>query len=292
MLFYSPTPLYVMLGTLIACALLGGIVVVGLRQARRRYEFRLGQLAERERLATALHDTLLQSIQGMILRFQGVSHRLPDGSPERATIETILDQADEVLAEGRHQILALRMPVVYGDNLRQAFEAIGLSLEENFGTPFHLVVTSRPTAIHGEHAEQIYGIVREALYNAYQHARAGHIELELVYGREFLSLYVRDDGRGMGDAPQPNAGAGAGLGAGSGAGMGAGSAASAAERAYRGLAGMRQRAEHMGGAIEVRSLPQRGTELILKVPGAICYQHPKRGRLRRLTDWLTRTDVR
>ena len=268
---YSPTPLYLMLGLLVACAVIGGIFFAALRRLRRHYESRLRQLAERERVATGLHDTLLQSMQGMILRFQGVSHRLPDGSPERATIEAILDQADEVLAEGRHQILALRMPVVYGDNLSQALAAIGLSLEESFGTPFRLVVTARPVAVNGDRGEEIYGIAREALYNAFQHARAGHIELELVYGFEFLTLYVRDDGRGMSGA--------------SAAGVGDG------DGGYRGLAGMRERAERMGGGIEVLSLPERGTEVILKVPGEICYQAPLRSRWRRLTAWLARTEV-
>lgn len=264
---YSPTPLYLMLGLLIACALFGGVFMVGLRRVRRRYEFRLRQLAERERVASGLHDTLLQSMQGMILRFQVVGHRLPEGSPERATIETILDQADEVLAEGRHQILALRMPVVYGDNLSQALAAAGQSLEDSFSTPFRMIVTARPVAVNGDRGEEIYGFAREALYNAFQHAQAGHIELELVYGREFLSLYVRDDGRGMADAPAAGGG-------------------------YRGLAGMRERAERMGGSIEVLSLPERGTEVILKVPGEICYQAPIRGCWRRVAAWLARTEVR
>lgn len=268
---YSPTPLYVMLGLFIACALLGSVFLLVLRRMQRRYEFRLRQLAERERVATGLHDTLLQSMQGMILRFQGVSHRLPEGSPERATIETILDQADEVLADGRHQILALRMPVVYGDNLSQACAAVGQSLEDSFNTPFRMIVTAGPVALGSGYGEQIYGIAREALYNAFQHAQAGHIELELVYGFEFFTLYVRDDGRGMADAPPP------------------GDAGDGGD--YRGLAGMRERAEQMGGGIEVLSLPERGTEVILKVPGQLCYQTPPPGRWRRLAAWLARTEV-
>jgi signal transduction histidine kinase len=263
---YSPTPLYLMLGILLACALLGAVFMRCLNRLKRHYEFQLHQLTERERVATGLHDTLLQSMQGMILRFQGVSHRLPEASAERATIESILDQADEVLAEGRHQILALRMPVVYGDNLSKALAAVGLSLQESFGTPFRLVVTARPVPVDGGCAEQIYSIVREALYNAFQHAQAGNIELELVYGCEFFSLYVRDDGRGMTDAP-------------------------AGDGDYRGLAGMRERAERMGGGIEVLSLPERGTEVILKVPGQICFQTAPCGRWRRLTAWLARTEA-
>ena len=263
---YTPTPLSLTLGVLVACALMAALFLACLRRVTRHYEFRLRQLAERERVATGLHDTLLQSMQGMILRFHGVSHRLPESSAERATIDAILDQADEVLAEGRHQILALRVPVVYGDNLSQALAAVGQSLQDSFDTAFRMVVTARPAPLDAARAEQIYGIAREALYNAFQHAQAGHIELELVYGCEFFSLYVRDDGRGIERAPQAD------------------------ERGYRGLAAMRARAEGMGGSLEVLSLPERGTEVILKVPGEICYQAPRRGRWRRVAAWLARTE--
>jgi signal transduction histidine kinase len=124
---------------------------------------RAALLAERERVATGLHDTLLQSMQGLILRFQGVSHRLAADSPQRATIEHILDQADDVLAEGRHQILALRMPVVYGDNLSQAMAAMGKSLQDSFGIPFRMVVSGCPVTIDGDRGEDIYHRARSAV---------------------------------------------------------------------------------------------------------------------------------
>jgi signal transduction histidine kinase len=260
---FSQTPLFLLLGLLLAG--LGGLALaaafmVCLRRLRRVYENRLRLLAERERVATSLHDTLLQSMQGMILRFQGVSHRLAPDSPERAAIEQILDQADEVLAEGRHQILALRMPVVYGDNLSQAFAAVGQSLQDSFNTPFRMVVGGDPVPVKGDCSEEIYAIVREALYNAFQHAQASRVELELVYGCEFLTLYVRDNGKGMAQPP-------------------------------RGLASMRGRAERMDGSIEVLSLPEQGTEVILKVPGKVCYQTPHHSGWRhRLAAWLGRTE--
>jgi signal transduction histidine kinase len=258
---FSQTPLFLLLGLLLSCLVFLGAFVICLRRVRRGYEARLRQLAERERLATGLHDTLLQSMQGLILRFQGVSHRLAPDSTERATIEHILDQADDVLAEGRHQILALRMPVVYGDNLSQALAAIGQSLQDNFAIPFRMLVGGELAFIDGDRGEEIYAIAREALYNAFQHAQAATIELELVYGCEFFLVYVRDDGRGMAQPP-------------------------------RGLAGMRERAARLGGTLEVLSLPEKGTEVILKVPGEICYQTPRKiGWQYRLAAWLGRTET-
>ena len=89
--------------------LLGGLVLGGvLLAAGRRHRQWVARVAERERVVSAVQDTLLQNIQGLVLRFQSVSHRLPDDCAERAVIETILDQADEVLAEVRNRMAALR----------------------------------------------------------------------------------------------------------------------------------------------------------------------------------------
>ena len=269
LLQFIQTPLFVMLGLILEGLLLAALFRICLRNVARRYESRLKQLEERERVSSGLHDMLLQSMQGVLLRVQSVGQRLADGSAERDTIETILDQADEVLADGRHQVLSLRMPLVYGDNVSQAFAEVGHSLQENFKTPFRMIVTAKPLPLNGELNEEIYRIGREALFNAFQHAEAGHIELELVYGCEFFSLFVRDDGKGINAAPVPEAG-------------------------YRGLAGMRERAERMGGGVEVLSLPERGTEVILKVPGKVCYApHAEGGRWRnRFAAWLGRTESR
>lgn len=243
-----------LLGLLIICVTLGLAWLLSLRRARRGYEARLRQLTERERVATGLHDTLLQSMQGMILRFQSVSHRLAADHPERATIETILDQADEVLAEGRHQILALRMPVVYGDNLSQAFAAIGQALQESFDIPFRMIVSGRAEPLTGDSGGEIYSIAREALYHAFQHAQAGQIELELHYGCEFFEVQVRDDGQA--ESPRP-------------------------------LCSMRERAARLSATLELLNLPERGTAVLLKVPGSVCYQTPHPlGWQHRLAAWF------
>lgn len=258
---FSQTPLFLMLGLLLVCLAFLAALVLCLRRLRRGYEARLRLLAERERIATGLHDTLLQSMQGLILRFQGVSDKLAADSPQRAAIERILDQADDVLAEGRHQILALRMPVVYGDNLSQAMAAMGKSLQDSFGIPFRMVVSGCPVTIDGDRGEDIYCIVREVLYNAFQYAQSSDVELELTYGREFFMLYVRDNGKGMAQPPS-------------------------------GLSALQQRAAQLGGRIEVLSLPDQGTEVILKVPGEVCYQTPRRRGWRHwLKAWLGRTET-
>src|SRR5205823_2226580 len=68
---------------------------------RTRLEERMG---ERERIARELHDTLLQSVQGLVLRFQSVAHRMAPGEPSRAHLESALKRADEVIVEGRNRV--------------------------------------------------------------------------------------------------------------------------------------------------------------------------------------------
>jgi signal transduction histidine kinase len=111
-LFTSPFPLPGLLaGCLLLCLLL--CVVLGWlwpcwRRAVRRHRELQARLAERERLAAEVHDSLLQGMQGMLLSFQSVGQRLPAGSTERAAIEHILDQGDAALAEGRLRLQALQ----------------------------------------------------------------------------------------------------------------------------------------------------------------------------------------
>lgn len=245
-----------LLGILLACLLSGAVFLACLRRARQHYRARVVQLTERERVATGLHDTLLQSMQGLILRFQNVSDRLPQDSRERATIEHILDQADAVLAEGRHQILTLRMPALYGDNLGQAFAAIGQSLQTGYETPFRLAVSGVPRAVIDEVGEEIYCIVRELLHRAFQQAPHGQVGLELVYGSESLALYVRDDG-----PPAPAVG----------------------------LDTLQARAQQLGGELAATRLSGRGREVALTLPAAVCYQAPQPPGWRgRLAGWLRR----
>nr|WP_314547434.1 two-component regulator propeller domain-containing protein [uncultured Massilia sp.] len=256
------------------CAAAGAGLLAGLyawrtRRLARRYGERLRErLAERERIARALHDTLLQSMQALILRFHGVAKRLPAGSEGQRSIEDILDQADKVMTEGRNELLNLRTRRGDGDDIGHALVRFGQSLQEQFGPPFTLVATGTARAIEPGAHEEIYWIGREALFNAYQHARAGHIEAEIVYGDEHFGLFVRDDGAGMPDDVGPDG----------------------SKEGHWGVAGMRERALALGGSLEIWSRAGLGTELALQLPAQRVYATPRRtGPWQRLRAWLGRT---
>ena len=231
------------------------------RQLRERIEERAD---ERERIARALHDTFLQSVQGLMLRMHTLLKRLPPDGEARALVEKILDQSDQVLAEGRNQVNGLRNTNHYQNDLQRLFGELGQQLREQHAASFVLTVTGQPAALNGEAGEHLYHIGREALLNAFRHASAGRIELELDYGAEHLSLQVRDNGDGIAEAI-----------------MTAG-----ARPGHWGLTGMHERAVKLETMLELWSRPGMGTAVRITVPARVAYaSNRKPGPLRR---WLLR----
>ncbi len=229
-----------------------------LRQAAARMQNRLdARLAERERIARELHDTLMQGFHGLMLRFQTATERIPKELAARGLMDAALDRADAVLIEGRHRLLDLRreeQPAL-GAALAEAGEALAL----HRSTRFALVETGTARALRPDVGDAFLRIGTEALANAFKHAKASRIDVELRHGDDQLRLVVRDDGAGM-DAAVLAAGRRPG---------------------HWGLTGMRERAGEIGANLSLRSRPGAGTELELRLPAARAYrpgpQKPGRG---------------
>jgi signal transduction histidine kinase/ligand-binding sensor domain-containing protein len=252
------------------CAV-GAAVALGLlyrwrlRRVTRQLRERLGERAdERERIARALHDTFLQSVQGLMLRMQTLLVRLPPDGEARALVVKLLDQSDQVLAEGRNQVNGLRNGKQYQTDLQRLFGELGQELREQHAASFVLIVTGQPAALKDDAGEHLYHIGREALLNAFRHASAGRIELELGYGADHVTLQVRDNGDGIADAV-----------------MQAGS-----RPGHWGLTGMRERAAKLGATLELWSRPGLGTAVRITAAAAEVYAARRKvGPLRR---WLLR----
>ncbi|MET0935735.1 MAG: histidine kinase [Luteibacter sp.] len=151
---------------------------------------------ERERIARDLHDTLLQGFQGLTLRFQAV-RRFIVGDEGREMIDIALQRADEVLAEGREKVTALREPVGAAGSLYEELESAGNDLSRLWHTPFESSSHGRARELEPRAHEEIVAMAREALINAYQHADAAQVSLRVDYGRRQLTVTVRDDGVGF-----------------------------------------------------------------------------------------------
>ena len=252
---YFETTWFRALCVLALAALLWGLYRLRLRQLRARFALALDtRVAERTRIARELHDTLLQSFHGLLLRFQTVLELLP-GRPEeaKATLASTLDQAAEAITEGRDAVHALRASVTESNNLAAAIRALGDELraqqgaEADVGIRVEVRGAARP--LHPIVRDETFRIAGEALRNALRHAGASRIEVELDYDSQHVRLRVRDNGKGIDPQVLRQQG----------------------RQGHFGLEGMRERAAVAGGRLTVWSALDAGTEIELTVPAANAY---------------------
>jgi signal transduction histidine kinase/ligand-binding sensor domain-containing protein len=223
--------------------------------------------AERERIARELHDTLLQSTQGLIINVQGLVARLPQQDSVRAEVEALLDRADDVVLEARDRVRGLRIDEANGIALAQALEALGRELAADTDVIFRVVSSGTPKALRPEVSDELFCIGREALLNAFRHAGARQIEVEVDYGATELSLNVRDDGVGIPAEVLEQGG----------------------RPGHWGLPGMRERVAVMGGRLRLSSEVPAGTEIGVSVAAASAYAEWPADGLRMLRwGWLRR----
>ena len=239
----------------LACvALFTGLYRVRVRQVAAQVRGRLeARLAERERIARELHDTLLQGVQGLMFRLHAVRELLP-GRPEDAVqaLKGALQCGDQAIAEGRAAVQDLRATTLAPGDLAEALMALGPELlpEGLAQQPsYHVLVEGKPQSLIPLARDESYRIAREAVRNAIQHARARRIEVEVVYGEKSFCLRIRDDGIGV-DARVLEASRRGG---------------------HWGIPGMHERAESFGAHLEMWSEHGAGTELLLEIPATAAY---------------------
>ena len=245
-----------------------------LRQLTRTFNLTLeARVGERTRIARDLHDTLLQSFQGLLLRFQTVADLLPTRPTEaKRIVVSAVDQAAQAITEGRHAVEGLRSSAAESTDLAGELRTLGeLAAAETNNKSIGLTVDveGTPRALKPIVRDEIYRIAGEALRNAFRHAAATQIELELRYDARQLRLRVRDDGKGI--EPKVLSEATEGEIAG-----------------HHGLRGMRERASLIGGKLTVWTAPDSGTEVELIVRASRVYaRSASRGR-----SWLAQRFAR
>lgn len=207
------------------------------------------RLAERMRIAQELHDTLLQGFVSASMQLHVAIERLPEESPARPQLERVLALMGQVTEEGRNAVRGLRSPNGLADGLEEALASIRHELGFDDGATFRVVVEGRPRALHPLVRDEVYRVGREAIVNAFRHARAGAIDVEVRYAGERLTLVIRDDGRGI-DPDMLRDG----------------------RDGHFGLSGMRERADAIGATLHVRSREGAGTEVELDVPGEVAFR--------------------
>jgi len=220
------------------------------------------RLAERDRIARELHDTLLQSVQGLILRFQLLVDRLPADHPSRQELHTTLDQADEVLAESRQRVLDLRAKQPRSD-LKSVIAA--LAKRQLPASRFETEIRTSGTVVPVDTAvfNGLIDVANESLFNVLRHAQARKVRVDIRYTAAFLELEIADDGVGL-DMD---------------------SVSTAITRGHLGLVGMKERVAIIGGKLKIDSAPGQGVVLTVRVPSSIAYGDKNKQTPRKRGGW-------
>jgi signal transduction histidine kinase/ligand-binding sensor domain-containing protein len=253
---FNQTTWFILLCGIVLLALVWAAFQLRLRQVEVRSRLQMEErISERTRIARELHDTLLQSFQGLILKFQRARNLLP-AQPEQAmeSLDTALDRAERAIIEGRDTIHDIRTFTPVDTDLVGEITALGEELAASDGRPnlptLRVVVEGSAKAVHPVVRNEILQIVREALRNAYAHANATSIEAEIGYEEKMLRLRIRDDGIGI---TQEHMGA-------------------TGRAGHYGLRGMRERAAQMGTQLDVWTEQGAGTEIELSIPDRVAYK--------------------
>ncbi|UNO39434.1 sensor histidine kinase [Streptomyces sp. MST-110588] len=207
-----------------------------------------GVLAERERLAREIHDTLAQGLSSIQLLLRAAERALPDRSEAAlGHVRHARRTAADNLAEARRFVRALSPPDLEAGSLPAALERLCATTARSSGLAVHCHVSGAPAELSTPHEVALLRIAQSALANTVRHARAGRAELTLSYMDTEVALDVVDDGAGFDPSRTPAPGEGP---AGSGFG----------------LAAMRARARALHGTFVVESAPGEGTAVAVTLP--------------------------
>jgi two-component system NarL family sensor kinase len=223
---------------------IGDLLSIAVERARLfARSSQLGAAEERNRLAREIHDTLAQGLTATALQLESADALFDTGSDTekaRGPLRRALSLTQYNLEEARRSVLDLRAAPLEGRPLSEALKALveRWEAETGIGARYAAVNGSRPLPPRVEAA--LYRICQEALTNVARHAEAGRVRVRLVATPQEVRLSIEDDGRGFDASRVPG------------------------DR--HGLVGMRERAQMLGGALEVRSSPGGGTRVQASVP--------------------------
>jgi len=225
-----------------------------LRQLARHFRIRTeDRVSERTRIARDLHDTLLQSLQALLLNFHSVTYLLPDRPAEaRSTLEIAIENTRHAITEGRNAVEGLRSVRHEGGDLEATIGRLIRELTAHRKEPatpdFDVHVEGATRSLAPIVGNEVDRIAIEALRNAFLHAAAQRIEVEIWYHGQEFRLRVRDNGKGI-----------------------ASEILQSGRYGHYGITGMYERAKMVRGKLVLWSELGSGTEVELTIPAALAY---------------------
>ena len=199
-----------------------------------------GKLAERDRLASEIHDTIAQGFTSIVMLVQAAEAVIgEDTERARKQLDLIGRTARENLAEARALVAGLAPAPLATASLADALARLADRAGEESGLAAEFSTTGEPRPVGTSAEVVLLRVCQEALANVRRHASARSVLVTLSYQDDGVRLEVSDDGAGF-DPDQPTSG--------------------------YGLRGMRARVSEIGGELTVRSAAGAGTTLTAEVP--------------------------
>jgi signal transduction histidine kinase/ligand-binding sensor domain-containing protein len=225
----------------VALLALGVWLAYRLRVRRLRAGFAI-VLAERNRIARELHDTLIQGFSGITMQLQALVGRVP-GSREHADLEEIIRDAGWCLREARRSLAGLRSAQGAGSGLAAAVEQTARQQTGGKDVRLKLKVDEQIPELPANVGYNLLRIEQEAIANALKHSGALTVEVSLRGGAGGVELSIADDGEGF-ESDE----------------------ATLVQLGHYGLVGMRERAGEIGAELVVTSGRGKGTTITLRIP--------------------------
>ena len=207
-----------------------------------RFEIRA---SERESIARALHDTFLQSLQGLFLSMHAVVIRLPADNPARGEFGALLDRARSVLVEGRDEVKGLRSEFASGQQLCDMLRRDVALIVPAGCERLQVSGADGIDLLHRHLHHNVHAVLREAVVNALRHTDSAVVVHAAGDPRAFV-VTVSDAGPGLG-------------------------AHRAGRRGHYGLLGMREHAAQIGGRLDIDDIDSGGTRVTLSIPAKLAY---------------------
>ena len=234
-----------------------------MHQIAQQFNIRIdAQVNERMRIARDLHDTLLQSFQGAAFQFQAARKLLlrnADNAME--VVDEAIHAAEEGITEGRTAIRDLRPEPAAQRNFPELLNATGRELAaahelNGYSPSFSVIIEGEQQTMPPMLQDEVYRISREVIRNAFAHAVASRIEVEIRYDQDQLRVRIRDDGKGIDPKILEDGG----------------------RPGHWGISGMRERAQRIGLRLDFWSEIDAGTEVQLTAPAAMAYEKRRHNR--------------
>ena len=198
-------------------------------------------MAERNRMARDIHDTLAQGFTGVIVQLEAAGEAMSQSRTAR--VSDHLDQAGELaresLREARRSMQALRPQALEGKQLSEALRDLVKKMTAGTTVKAEFTSQGEQQKLPPEWEANLLRIGQEVLTNVLRHARASEFNVLLVFDSREIRLNLRDDGCGF-DPKRRHEGFG--------------------------LQGMRERAEGMGGQLSIESANGKGTMISIVLP--------------------------